>query len=101
VYRLLRAAGLVVPKPIEDMLAKKEWQHKTKDVDEIWQCDATHYFVVGWGFYKQITVLDDHSRNPLAWDLLPDETAFSISSVFEQALENAQSLGHFQDGRKH
>jgi putative transposase len=100
VYRLLKAAGLVVPRPIEDLPAKKEWQHKTKDVDEIWQCDATHYFVVGWGFYKQITVLDDHSRNPLAWDLLSDETAFSISTVFEKALENARALGHLQDGRK-
>jgi len=49
--------------------------HKTKRVDEIWQCDATHYFVVGWGFYKQIAVQDDYSRNPLAWDIKPDETA--------------------------
>ncbi|MGB7055344.1 MAG: helix-turn-helix domain-containing protein, partial [bacterium] len=45
VYRILKAAGLVVPRPIEGMPVKKEWQHKTKGVDEIWQCDATHYFV--------------------------------------------------------
>ena len=94
VYRLLKRYGLIVPRPIEDMPAKKEWQHKTKAVDEIWQCDATHYFIVGWGFYKQITVLDDYSRNPLAWDLRPDETAFSISDVVEMALENAKKLGH-------
>jgi putative transposase len=100
VYRLLKAAGLVVPKPIEDMPAQKEWQHKTKGVDEIWQCDATHYFVVNWGFYKQIAVLDDHSRNPLAWDLMPDETAFSISDVIEQALEHARDLGHLAKGAK-
>lgn len=100
VYRLLKAAGLVCPRPVTDLPAKKEWQHKTKAVDEIWQADATHYFVVGWGFYKQITVLDDHSRNPLAWDLKPDETAFSISDVFEHALENAKAQGHLQDNHK-
>jgi putative transposase len=100
VYRILKAAGLAVPRPIENMPAKKEWQHKTKCCDQIWQCDATHYFVVNWGFYKQITVQDDYSRNPLAWDLKPDETAFSISEVFEKALENAQTLGHLKNGHK-
>jgi len=65
VYRLLKEAGLVAPKPLTEMPAAKVWPHKTKRVDEIWQCDATHYFVVGWGFYKQIAVQDDYSRNPL------------------------------------
>jgi hypothetical protein len=75
VYRLLKAAGLVSPRPLEDLPAKKE-------CDELWQYDGTHYFGVSWGFYKQITVIDDHSRYPLAWVLKPDETAFSISEVF-------------------
>jgi putative transposase len=100
VYRLLKQAGLVTPRPITDLPAAKSWRHKTKRPDEIWQSDATHYFVVDWGFYKQITVQDDYSRNPLAWDLKPDETAFSISDVVEQAIENAQQLGHLQDGLK-
>lgn len=97
VYRLLKEAGLVAPKPLTDMPAAKAWSHKTKRVDEIWQCDATHYFVVGWGFYKQITVQDDYSRYPLAWDIKPDETAFSISDVMEKAIEHAQIQGHLQD----
>jgi putative transposase len=100
VYRLLKAHGLITPRPLEAMPAAKEWRHKTAHPDEIWQSDATHYFVVGWGFYKQITVQDDYSRNPLAWDLKPDETAFSISDVIEQALENAQRLGHLLAGIK-
>ena len=100
VYRLLKKRGLITPRPVEDMPAKKEWQHKTKRCDEIWQCDATHYFVVGWGFYKQITVQDDYSRNPLAWALKADETAFSISDVIERAIENAKTQGHLLDGQK-
>ena len=98
VYRLLKQAGLVEPRPLTEMPAAKSWGHKTKRPDEIWQSDATHYFVVDWGFYKQIAVQDDYSRNPLAWDLKADETAFSISDVVEQAIKNARKLGHLQDG---
>ena len=100
VYRLLKQHGLITPKPLTDLPAAKSWRHKTRRVDEIWQSDATHYFVVGWGFYKQITVQDDYSRNPLAWDLKPDESAFSISDVMEQAIENANRLGHLKAGQR-
>jgi len=100
VYRLLKEAGLVEPKPLSDMPAAKAWQHKTRRVDEIWQCDATHYFVVGWGFYKQITVQDDYSRHPLAWEIRPDETAFSISDVMEKAIEQAKAQNHLKDDPK-
>ncbi|MEO0075366.1 MAG: DDE-type integrase/transposase/recombinase [candidate division WOR-3 bacterium] len=82
------------------MPAAKAWSHKTKQVDEIWQCDATHYFVIGWGFYKQITVQDDYSRYPLAWEIKPDETALSISDVMEKATEQAKTQGHLQDDKK-
>jgi putative transposase len=100
VYRLLKRNNLISPRPISDMPAASEWRHKTSRSDEIWQCDATHYFVAGWGYYKQIAVQDDYSRYPLAWDVKPDETAFSISEVMEQAIENAQGLNHLQDDRR-
>jgi transposase InsO family protein len=100
VYRLLKQNNLISPRPITDMPAAKEWRHKTKRTDQIWQCDATHYFVVGWGYYKQITVQDDFSRYPLAWQVRTDESAFSISDVMEQAIENAQGLNHLQDDRR-
>lgn len=97
VYRLLRKEGLIEPRPIPDMPAR-EWRHKTKAPDEIWQCDASHFFVAGWGYYKMITVQDDYSRYPLASRLKPDETAFSISDVIEEAIENAKKKGHLRDG---
>jgi transposase InsO family protein len=100
VYRLLKEEGLVAPKPVTDLPAAKAWRHQTRKPDEIWQCDATHYFVVGWGFYKQITVQDDYSRSPLAWDVKRDETAFSISEVVEEALENARHQGHLENGHR-
>jgi putative transposase len=43
--------------------------------------------VVGWGWYYLISVLDDHSRMILAWELKTDMTAQSISDVVEQAVE--------------
>ncbi len=94
VYRVLKANNLIVPRPLPEMPASDQWRHKTTHPDEIWQCDATHYFIVGWGFYKQISVMDDYSRRILAWVLKPDETAFSISEAVEDALENARFLGH-------
>lgn len=96
VYRLLKKEGLIEPRPILEMPAK-EWRHKTKTPDEIWQCDASHFFVAGWGYYKMITVQDDYSRYPLASRLKPDETAFSISDVIEEAIENAKKYGHLKD----
>lgn len=100
VYRLLKRNNLISPRPISDMPASRSWHEKTTRPNQIWQCDATHYFVAGWGYYKQIAVQDDYSRYPLAWDVKPDETAFSISEVMEQAIENAQGLNHLQDDRR-
>lgn len=97
VYRLLKKEGLIEPRPISEMPAEKEWRHKTKAPDEVWQCDASHFFVAGWGYYKMITVQDDYSRYPLASRLKPDETAFSISDVVEEAIENAKKYGHLKD----
>ncbi len=54
-------------------------------------------FVVGWGYYKLLSVQDDFSRKILAYDLRPDETAHSISDVVEKAIENAGAEGHLQD----
>jgi hypothetical protein len=36
------------------MPAQKQWRHKTSRPDELWQCDATNLFVIGWGYYKLI-----------------------------------------------
>jgi hypothetical protein len=63
------------------MPVAKTWRYKTKKPDELWQCDATNLFVVGRGYYKLIPVEDDYSRKIIAYDLNPDETAFSISDI--------------------
>lgn len=98
VYRILKEHHRIAPRPLPEMPAAKEWRHKTKRLDELYQCDGTNFFVVGWGYYKLIPVEDDYSRKVLGWDLKPDETGFSIADVVEIAIENACKEGHLADG---
>jgi len=94
VYRILKGNGLIYPKPLVEMPAQKQWRHKTTRPDELWQCDATNLFVVGWGYYKLIAVEDDFSRKSVAHDVRPDESAFSLSDTLEIGLENTKKEGH-------
>jgi putative transposase len=97
VYQILKKENLIEPRPLEEMPAGRQWHHKTTRVDEIWQCDATHVFVAGWGYYKIIPVLDDHSRIVLSCDVHDDESSYSISDAVEMAREEAKRLGHKLD----
>lgn len=97
VYRILKERGLVCPRPLPEMPAAKEWKKKTVKPDDLWQCDGTNLFIVGWGYYKLIPVEDDYSRKILGYDLKPDESGFSVSDVVEIALENAKAEGHILD----
>jgi len=100
VYRILKEKGLVRPRPLPEMPAAKEWRHKTTRPDELWQCDGTNLFIVGWGYYKLIPVEDDYARKILAQDLRPDESSFSVSDVVEMAIENARREGHLLDNER-
>lgn len=86
VYRVLKQYGLARTIPLVGFPASKEFRVKTTAPNQLWQSDASYYFVVGWGWYYSIEVLDDYSRFVLASDLKPDTTADSISDVVEQAV---------------
>lgn len=66
--------------------AGQEYRVKTTHINEQWQSDASYFFVIGWGWYYLISVMDDFSRLILAWDLMLDMTAESIADVVEQAV---------------
>jgi len=87
VYRVLKRHGLIREVKVLGFPAGKEYRIKTTRVNEQWQSDASYFFVVGWGWYYLISVLDDYSRMILAWELKTDMTAESISDVVEQAVE--------------
>lgn len=86
VYRVLKRYGLARTITLVGFPAGKEFRVKTTAPNQLWQSDASYYFVVGWGWYYSIEVLDDFSRFVLASDLKPDMTADSISDVVEQAV---------------
>jgi putative transposase len=86
VYRVLKRHGLNRSITLVGFPAGKEFRVKTTAPNQLWQSDASYYFVVGWGWYYSIEVLDDFSRFVLASDLKPDMTANSISDVVEQAI---------------
>jgi len=86
VYRVLKRHGLNRSITVVGFPAGKEFRVKTTAPVQMWQSDASYYFVVGWGWYYSIEVLDDFSRFVLASHLKPDMTADSISDVVEQAI---------------
>ncbi len=86
VYRVLKRHGLNRTVTLVGFPAGNEFRAKTTAPNQLWQSDASYYFVVGWGWYYSIEVLDDFSRFVLASDLKPDMTADSISDVVEQAV---------------
>ena len=86
VYRVLKQYGLNRTISLVGFPASKEFRVKTTAPNQMWQSDASYFFVVGWGWYYSIEVLDDYSRFVLASDLKPDTTADSISDVVEQAV---------------
>jgi len=97
VYRVLKKNGLMFPRLLNKIAASKTYKDKTTKPDEMWQCDAFHAFIVGWGYYKCIPVIDDYSRKILSSEVFPDETSNSIATAIELAQETARSFGHILD----
>lgn len=58
VYRILKEAGLIKPPETRGFPAGKEYQVKTQKPNELWHTDASYFFVVGWGYYYLISVLE-------------------------------------------
>lgn len=99
VYALLKENGLIAPRPMAELPAAKEWRYKTSRSNELWQIDGANFFVVNWGYYKLLPVLDDYSRKIVGWELAPDETGGSASQALETAIENAGIKGLPEDQR--
>jgi len=87
VYRVLKRHGLIREVKVVGFPAGPEYRVKTTRINEQWQSDTSYFFVVGWGWYYLVSVLDDYSRFILAWDLKAEQTAEAISAVIQQAVE--------------
>ena len=87
VYRILKEAGLIKPLETKGFPAGKEFHTKTARPNELWQTDASYFFVVGWGYYYLISVLDDYSRMIVGWRVQTSMSSADIIEVVQDAVE--------------
>ena len=69
VYRILKAANLIVSPVFTVQSASDKFQNPTTRIDELWQTDFTYFKITGWGWYYLSTIMDDYSRMIIAWKL--------------------------------
>lgn len=89
VYRILKSYDLVTSPAYIVMAAADEFQHKTRQVHELWQTDFTYLKVIGWGWYYLSTVLDDYSRYIVAWKLFTSMSVDDVMQTLDLAIESS------------
>ena len=90
VYRLLKALGLITSPAFIIMKAANEFTDKTTAPNQLWQTDFTYLKVMGWGWYYLSTILDDFSRNIIAWKLCTTMKAEDVTATLDLALKASE-----------
>jgi transposase len=80
--RLLKAQDLIASPAFIVMKAADEFKDKTSAPNQLWQTDFTDLKVIGWGWFYLSTVLDDFSRDILAWKLCTTMKAEVVSDTW-------------------
>jgi len=96
VYRILKAKGLITTPAHILLSASDEFNTKTHFVHEMWQTDFTYFKILGWGWYYLSTILDDHSRYIIHWELCKTMTAADV----ERSVEKALNMAGLQNGQR-
>ena len=86
VYRILKAADLIMAPDYVVIKAAKEFTDKTTGINQMWQTDFTYFKIIGWGWYYLSTILDDYSRYIIAWKLCTNMRAEDVTDTIELAL---------------
>ena len=79
VYRILKEAELIKPTETKGFPAEKEFHTKTARPNELWQTDASYYYL--------ISVLDDYSRMIVGWRVQTSISSADIIEVIQDAVE--------------
>lgn len=89
-YRILKQYDLIQHPAFEMMTAASEFEHKTKQPNEMWQTDFTQFKVIGWGWYYLCTILDDYSRYIIAWRLSTSMATTDVEETLHQAFSKVK-----------
>jgi putative transposase len=57
VYRLLKKGGLIEAPQVKGFPAGQEYHTEAATRNQLWQTDASYFFVSGWGYYYLISAL--------------------------------------------
>lgn len=89
-YRILKAKELVTSPAHILLSASNELKDKTMFVHQMWQTDFNPDFkILGWSWYYLSSVLDDHSRFIVHWELCKSMKAKDVERTIEQAIKKA------------
>ena len=87
VYRLLNAHDLITSPAYVVIKAADQFHTKTTRPNEMWQTDFTCFKIIGWGWMYLSTVLDDFSRDIIAWKLCTHMRAEDVTDTLDLALK--------------
>ena len=90
VYRILKGRGLITTPEHIFLSASDEFKNKTCFVNEMWQTDFTYFKIIGWGWYYLSTVLDDHSRYIVHWELCEGMKVQDVKRTVDRAIIKAR-----------
>lgn len=86
VYRILKDKGLITMPAFTLTWASEEFKDKTVRANEMWQTDFTYFKIPGWGWYYLSTVLDDHTRFIVHWQLCKSMKSEDVEDTINQAM---------------
>ena len=86
-YRLLKAEDLITAPAHVVICSADEFFDQTTIPNELWQTDFTYLNVIGWGWFYLPTILDDYSRDIIAWKLYTTVKAADVTDTLELALD--------------
>lgn len=86
-YRALKAEDLITAPTHVVIRAADKFRDNTSRPNELWQIDFTYFKAIGWGWFYLSTVLDDYSRDIIAWKLCTTMKAAGVTDTLDLALD--------------
>lgn len=96
-YRVMKEEGLLLSVNHtrdlrEQMEVRKQYLHKPKGINQLWQVDFTEFQIPGYGTYYSTNVLDYYSRYVLACLIQASHTAEDLIDALDMAKREALSM---------